>query len=63
MAGLPHTRSIETIGVVNGVANVLLVPHPGQEVAGPLSELIRPTASPSMRWRSSRAAWTTCSAT
>lgn len=41
LAGLPQAQSVETEGVVNGVANLLIVPNPGQEVAAPVSELIR----------------------
>jgi ABC-2 type transport system ATP-binding protein len=41
LAGLPQARAVETAGVVNGVANLLVVPEPGQDVAGALDELIR----------------------
>jgi hypothetical protein len=32
---------VETQGVINGVANLLIVPKPGQQLAEPLRELIR----------------------
>lgn len=41
LAGLPQARAVESDGLVNGVANAVIVPEPGQEVAGPVGELIR----------------------
>lgn len=41
LAGLPQTHAVQTVGVINGVANLLVVPKPGQELAQPLGELIR----------------------
>jgi ABC-2 type transport system ATP-binding protein len=41
LEGLPHVRAVETVGTVNGVASLLVVPEPGQEVMHGVSELIR----------------------
>lgn len=41
LANLPQAQTVETQGVINGVANLLIVPRPGQQLAAPLSELIR----------------------
>lgn len=38
---LPGVAAVETLGTVNGVARLLVVPRPGEEVAAAVNELLR----------------------
>jgi ABC-2 type transport system ATP-binding protein len=41
LAALPGVQGVETVGAVNGVATVLVVPEPGREVAPLVSGLVK----------------------
>jgi ABC-2 type transport system ATP-binding protein len=41
LAELPRVRAVEVVGGVNGVANLLAVPEPGDEIVHEVGELVR----------------------